>query len=52
MFLLASAYYSDYDFDKSVEMYDKIIQNTKSDSIKAQAEANKKQVLDVQDTSN
>ena len=52
MFLLASAYYSDYDFDKSVEMYDKIIQNTKSASIKAQAEANRKQVLDVQDTSN
>jgi len=48
MFLLASAYYSDYEFDKSAQMYDKIIQNTKSASVKAQAEANKKQVLDVQ----
>lgn len=48
MFLLASAYYSDYDFDKSIEMYDKISTLTKSGSVKAQAEMLKKQVLDVQ----
>lgn len=48
MFVLGSAYYLNYDFDKSVEMYDKIIKSTKNASIKAQAEANKKQVLDVQ----
>lgn len=50
MFLLASAYYSDYEFDKSVEMYDKIIQTTKAAAVKAQAQDNRQQVLDVKES--
>lgn len=47
MFILARAYYSTYEFDKAIEMYDKIISVTTSDKKKADAEANKKIVLDA-----
>ncbi|MBQ1180921.1 MAG: tetratricopeptide repeat protein [Treponema sp.] len=47
MFVLARAYYSTYEFDKAIEMYDKIISVTTSDKKKADAEANKKIVLDA-----
>lgn len=47
MFVLASAYYLSYDFEKSVDIYDKIIATTKSAEIKATAEENKKKVLDA-----
>lgn len=47
MFVLARAYYSNYDFDKSAGMYDKIIATTKSAETKATAEENKKTVLDA-----
>lgn len=46
MFVLASAYYLTYEFDKAIEMYDKIIATTKSSDVKSQAEANKQQILD------
>ncbi len=47
MFVLARAYYSSYEFDKAVAMYDKIIETTKSDDTKKTAEENKKIVLDA-----
>lgn len=47
MFVLARAYYSTYDFDNAVAMYDKIITTTKSAEKKATAEENKKKVLDA-----
>lgn len=47
MFVLARAYYSTYNFDKSIAMYDKIIATTKAEETKATAEANKKIVLDA-----
>ena len=47
MFVLARAYYSSFEFDKSVDMYDKIIVTTKSADTKATAEENKKTVLDA-----
>ena len=47
MFVLARAYYSNYDFDKAVEMYDKIIETTKSEDTKKTAEENKKIALDA-----
>ena len=47
MFVLARAYYSSYEFDKAVAMYDKIIATTKSEEKKASAEENKKIVLDA-----
>lgn len=47
MFVLARAYYSSYEFDKSAAMYDKIIVTTKSAETKATAEENKKTVLDA-----
>ncbi len=47
MFVLARAYYSTFEFDKSAEMYDKIIEITKSAETKATAEENKKTVLDA-----
>lgn len=47
MFVLARAYYSNFEFDKSVQMYDKIIATTKSAETKATAEENKKIVLDA-----
>lgn len=47
MFVLARAYYSTYEFDNSIKMYDKIIATTKSAETKATAEENKKIVLDA-----
>ena len=47
MFVLARAYYSTYEFDKAVSMYDKIIATTKSEDRKKEAEANKRIVLDA-----
>lgn len=47
MFVLARAYYCNYDFDKAVKMYDTIIANTKSPETKATAEDNKRIVLDA-----
>ena len=47
MFVLARAYYSSYEFDKAIEMYDKIIETTKSEDTKKTAEENKKIVLDA-----
>ncbi len=47
MFVLARAYYSTYEFDKSAQVYDKIIATTKSAETKATAEENKKIVLDA-----
>lgn len=47
MFVLARAYYSNYEFDKSIEMYDKIINTTKLAETKATAEENKKIVLNA-----
>ena len=47
MFVLARAYYVTYQFDKAVDLYDRIIATTKSDQKKADAEANKKTALDA-----
>ncbi len=47
LFLLANAYYQTFEFDKAVEVYDRIISTTTSAEKKAQAEANKRQVLET-----
>ncbi len=47
MFALARAYYTNYEFDKAVAMYDKIIATTQSPEKKLQAEENKKTVLEA-----
>ena len=47
MFVLARAYYSSYEFDKAVEIYDRIIDTTKSEETKKTAEENKSIVLDA-----
>jgi cytochrome c-type biogenesis protein CcmH/NrfG len=47
MFVLARAYYMDYDFQKAVDMYDSIIKYTSSETSRAEAEANKKVVLNA-----
>ena len=47
MFRLAEAYYTVYEFDKAVELYDNIISLTKDEKRKALAETNKKTVLDA-----
>ncbi len=47
MFVLARAYYSNYEFDKAVEIYDRIIDTTKSEETKKTAEENKSIVLDA-----
>ena len=46
MTVLAAAYYGNFDYEKSIAMYDKIIATTKLESKKAEAEANKKIVMD------
>jgi tetratricopeptide (TPR) repeat protein len=46
MFVLARAYYSVYDFEKAVDMYDKIIAIAPPDR-KADAETNKRYVLEA-----
>ena len=45
MFALARAYYSTYQFENAISMYEKIISTTKSDEKRSQAEANKREVL-------
>ena len=47
MFVLARAYYSTFEFDKAVQMYDKIIATSNSEETKANAEANKKIALEA-----
>lgn len=47
MMVLARAYYMTYDTDSAVAMYDKIIETTKSEERKAEAEANKQAVLNA-----
>ena len=47
MMILARAYYENYEFDKAVDLYDKIISISTSPEKKAAAEANKKQVLEM-----
>lgn len=46
MIALANAYYAAGIYDKSADMFDKIIATTKSDALKKTAQENKKQVLD------
>ena len=46
MMVLARAYYMCSEYEKAVDMYDKVISVTKSSERKAEAEANKKVVLD------
>ena len=41
MFVLARAYYSNYEFQKAADMYDKIIETTKSEETRKTAEENK-----------
>ena len=47
MFVLARAYYENYEFDKAVKMYDKIMSLTKAADIVNAAQDLKKQVLDA-----
>jgi len=47
MFNLARAYYCSYEFDKSIDMYDRIISTTKSANTKSEAEELKTQVLNA-----
>lgn len=47
MFVLARAYYVQGEYDKAVELYDRVISTTRSDEKKKEAEANKKIVLDT-----
>ncbi|MGL4981533.1 MAG: tetratricopeptide repeat protein [Treponemataceae bacterium] len=47
MMVLARAYYMTYDFDRAVVLYDKIIQQSSSQQRKAEAEENKKVVLNA-----
>lgn len=46
MTVLAAAYYGNLDYEKSIEMYDRIIATTKLESKKAEAMANKQIVMD------
>ena len=48
MFVLANAYYHLYEFDKAVELYDEIIKINPNAEKTAEAQRNKKQVLDYQ----
>ena len=47
MFVLARAYYVNYEFQLAIDMYDRIIATTTSDETRAEAEANKKIVMDI-----
>lgn len=47
MFVLARAYYVNYEFQLAIDLYDRIIATTASPETKAEAEANKKQVMDI-----
>ncbi len=48
MFVLAKAFYCTYQFDKAIELYDKIIQLKPNPEKVMDAEANKKKCLDAQ----
>src|SRR5574344_1011635 len=48
MFVLARAYYTNYEFDKAVALYDKIIKINPNKEKVSEAEANKKIALDAQ----
>lgn|SRR5574344_450760 len=50
MFVLARAYYTNYEFDKAVALYDKIIKLKPNKEKVAEAEENKKIALDAQYT--
>lgn len=47
LFLLANAYYQTFEFEQAMEIYDEIISITTSSEDKAQAEANKRKVLET-----
>ncbi|MBR6565217.1 MAG: tetratricopeptide repeat protein [Spirochaetaceae bacterium] len=47
LFLLANAYYQTFEFERAMEIYDEIISITTSSEDKAQAEANKRKVLET-----
>ena len=47
LFLLAKAYYQTFEFERAMEIYDEIISITTSSEDKAQAEANKRKVLET-----
>lgn len=46
MFVLARAYYRNYEFQLAIDMYDRIIAKTASEKTKQEAEVNKKIVMD------
>lgn len=48
MFVLARAYYTNYEFDKAIQLYDRIISLNPNALKTAEAQANKKIVLDAQ----
>lgn len=48
MFVLARAYYTNYEFDKAIQLYDRIIALNPNAQKTAEAQANKKIVLDAQ----
>ncbi|HBG65850.1 MAG TPA: hypothetical protein DDW78_05205 [Treponema sp.] len=52
MFILANAYFHQYEFDKAVELYDEIIRLNPSADKVADAQRNKKLVLDYQYSEN
>ena len=47
LFLLANAYYQTFEFERAMDIYDEIISITTSSEDKAQAEANKRKVLET-----
>ena len=47
MFVLARAYYMTYDYEAAIDMYDRICALTKNKAKLAEAESNKKAVLDA-----
>jgi len=52
MFVLARAYYSTYQFEKALELYDKIIEINPNKEKTSEAQSNKKIVLDAQYSKN
>ena len=48
MFALAGAYYLTYQFDKAIELYDKIIELKPNDEKVKAAQENKKKCLELQ----
>lgn len=47
MFLLAAAYYTTEQYEGAVALYDRILDLSKDENVKAQAEINKQQVMDA-----